>query len=62
MEDLFEQLEILPNEVIQVLDKFTNSNMDYESCQRLVDELELIGYTCEYGLDACPYGLKKLEQ
>ena len=29
-------------------------------CKELIAELEQNGYTAEYGLDAIPFGLKKL--
>lgn len=60
MIDLFEIPEKIPSNVMAILDKYSEMDNTYENCQRLVDELEAIGYTCEYGLDAEPYNLKKL--
>lgn len=58
--DLFEDYENHPPELIAVLENFDLEELDYDSCAELVTELEKIGYTCEYGLDAQPYELKKL--
>jgi hypothetical protein len=58
--DLFENPVSLPQEVQNVLEDFSDIE-DYEGCQELIEALELIGYTCEYGLDAVPYGLRKID-
>ena len=61
--DLFLDWENLPTDVLAVLTKH-QSNEDemytYNQCEALVKDLEAIGYTCDYGLDAIPYGLKKV--
>lgn len=57
--DLFEQYETLPQEVQDVLEAFGEVE-GYEGCRALIDALEPLGYTCEYGLDACPYNLTKI--
>ncbi len=57
--DLFEQVETLPQEVQDVLKKYENGGLTYEECAKLVIELEFVGYTCEYGLDAEPFNLRK---
>ena len=61
MEDLFEKdFMELPIEVQEVLSKYTYEDFNYESCANLVDDLNSIGYTCEFGLSAEPFGLRKL--
>lgn len=60
MNDLFETPELLPLDVQAILVKYSNKDFNYNNCGNLVDELELVGYTCEYGLDAIPYDLIKL--
>lgn len=60
MKDLFEDYEALPNEVKSVIDQFIASDETYENCNTLVVELNELGYTCDYGLDAVPYDLRKL--
>ena len=57
--DLFEVYETLPKEVQDVLEVFGEVE-GYEGCNALIDALEPLGYTCDYGLDACPYGLRKI--
>ena len=32
----------------------------YEDCRKLVDELESVGWTCDYYLDAEPYDLRPI--
>jgi len=58
--DLFEDYENLPEEVQAVLDKHCTGDQTYEDCAALVRDLEAVGYTCDYGLDAEPHSLKKL--
>jgi hypothetical protein len=60
--DLFEQIETLPKEVQAILDKYCDGDNTYDKCAELVAELETVGYTCEYGLDAEPYDLQKIIQ
>lgn len=57
---MFECYEELPIEVQAVLDKFSECENDYENCGNLVDELETIGWTCDFYLDAEPYGLRPI--
>jgi len=59
MKDLFEHYETLPQEVQEVLAKHGECE-SYDNCKALIVDLELIGYTCDYGLDACPYELRKM--
>ncbi len=61
MEDLFSrEFSELPTELQEVLSKYAYDEFDYENCANLVDDLNSIGYTCEFGLDAEPFGLRKL--
>ena len=60
--DLFEHYETLPIEVQAILEKYCDGDNTYEECANLVAELETVGYTCEYGLDAEPYELRKLSK
>lgn len=60
MKDLFDTPEVLPLEVQAILDKYSEMDNTYETCGNLVDELEQVGYTCEFGLDASPYDLRKV--
>ena len=60
MVDLFNTPEILPIEVQIILHKYYEMDDTYENCGNLVDELEQVGYTCDYYLDAEPFDLRKL--
>lgn len=62
MEDLFGQVDTLPVEVQVVIAKFLkNDEYSYESCEQLIQDLNEHGYTCDYGLDASPYDLQKID-
>jgi hypothetical protein len=58
--DLFEQMESLPDEVQSVLGKYSDGE-SYLNLENLLNELKPLGYTFEYGLDAVPYGLTKMD-
>ena len=67
MKDLFETPELIPSEVQEILETFDEDTSNtYLELDRLVNELEDIGYTFDYYLDADPYGLRpnnvKLEE
>lgn len=60
METLEKKWETLPQNVKDILDKYAECENDYESCANLVNELNAIGWTCEYYLDAEPYDIRRL--
>jgi hypothetical protein len=60
IEDLFETPELIPNEVQAVLESFNEDNDSYAELDRLLDELEPLGYIFSYYLDAEPYWLRKI--
>jgi hypothetical protein len=62
MKDLFETPELIPSEVQLILESYNEDEMtnDYLDLQRLTNELEQIGYTLDYGLDAEPFGLRPI--
>ena len=49
----------LPIEVRAILDQCTGDE-DYQDCANIQMELESIGWTCEYYLDAQIYGVRKI--
>lgn len=57
--DLFEQFETLPQRVKDVICIY-NESTNYEELDEMIEELELLGYTCEYSLDYVPFNLKKI--
>lgn len=61
MIDLFSTPDALPSEVLSILGKFAKSENDYTECENLVTELNSVGYTCEFGLDAVPFNLQKID-
>lgn len=59
--DLFETPELLPKEVQDIINNFNEKEQSYDNCSKLVEDLEKVGYTCDYGLDGVPYDLKEME-
>jgi hypothetical protein len=57
--DLFEQYETLPEEVQAILLTFEDET--YSECRRLERELKPYGYTFDWGLDAQPFNLHKID-
>jgi hypothetical protein len=63
MQDLFETPEVLPNEVQDIIMCHAIDFPEtYEACHALQLELESVGYTCDYGLDGVPFGLRKMQK
>lgn len=61
MKDLFETPDLIPIDVQIVLESFDeDASNGYHELQRLVDELEPLGYTFDYYLNAEPYGLRPI--
>ncbi len=59
--DLFNHYDELPQKVKDIIHEFNKVGIwSYDTCKNLVISLEQIGYTCDYGLDAEPFNLKKL--
>ena len=58
--DLFNHLDEVPQEVLDILEEFEENGCTYDNCEILVERLNEVGYTCEYELDAEPYNLTKL--
>jgi hypothetical protein len=58
MKDLFETPELIPQDVQAILETFNEDADPYHELDRLTNELEAIGYTFDYYLDADPYGLR----
>lgn len=61
--DYFEQYHLLPQEVQDLLLEFGMTNeFTYETCRRLITELNNLGWTCDYDLSGEPFDLKKLDK
>ena len=59
IQDLFEVIETLPQDVQDVLMQHAGSE-SYEELNNLLEILKPLGYTFEYYLDAIPYNLSKI--
>ena len=59
--DLFEHTEELPAIVVHTLYKYSFSDESYQTCEKLLAELRPLGYTFDYGLDAIPFDLRKID-
>jgi hypothetical protein len=59
--DYFEDYDALPNEVRLILDKYSNEDGEYSTLEEMKLELEPLGYTFDYDLDAVPYNLRKIK-
>ena len=59
-EDLFANYDKLPIKIQKIIADFSEDDNSYEDCEKFISKLNKVGYTCEYGLDAEPYGLRKL--
>ncbi len=60
--DLFEDYENWPPELTAVFDKYSEEaagGFDYDTLAALLKEVQEIGYTFDYYLDAEPYNLRK---
>lgn len=60
MLDLFDYPEMQSKIVQDVLETYGNP-IGYDECDLLVQQLNQVGYTCDYGLDACPYNLRRIK-
>lgn len=60
MQDLFETPELIPTEIQTVLDTFNEDSDTYAELKRVQLEVEKLGYTFDYTLDAVPYDLRKI--
>ena len=62
MRDLFETPELIPDNVQAVLETFNEDCTNtYHELDRLLSEIEPMGYTIDYYLDAEPYGLRPID-
>lgn len=59
--DLFDDWKKIPKPVKAILDKHSLYDSDYEDLEKAKKEVEAVGYTFDFGLDAVPYDLRKLE-
>ena len=61
--DLFQHVERLPKNIQYTIERYTNSDsFSYDDCRAMLEDMESQGYTFEYGLDAEPYNLKRMQE
>lgn len=59
--DLFDDYENLPKNLLDILNKYQmNEDLNYLTIEKMLKEVNTIGYTFEYYLDCIPYNLQKL--
>jgi len=60
--DLFEDYKDIPKKLQKVLNKYDSylSGGDYRQLEIVLGEVEKVGYTFEYYLDAVPYDLRPI--
>jgi hypothetical protein len=59
-EDLFDDYENLPKNLLDILNKYQdNDDLNYFLMEKMLKEVNSIGYTFEYYLDCIPYNLQK---
>ena len=58
--DLFETPELIPSNVLDIISKYEAlDNFTYVTIEKMLKQLNKIGYTFEYYLDCIPYNLQK---
>jgi len=61
-EDLFENYDELPVNIQDVLSSYQDEDGDYADLEEMQKELKPLGYTFDYGLDAVPFNLRKIDK
>ncbi len=59
MADLFETPDLIPANVLEVLESYEEPT--YETLAAMLKDCEAIGYTFDYYLDCIPFNLKKID-
>ena len=57
-----EEYDLLPDNVKAIMDTFNQELDSYKECNRLLNEVEKIGWTFDYYLDGIPYNFKQIEK
>ena len=61
MKDLFETHEVIPTEIQAVLDTIDQDADPYIELAKIAREIEPLGYTFDFYLDAEPFGLRPVD-
>lgn len=62
MKDLFEYPELIPENIQAIMDSADEDKCSYKECERMLGEMNELGYTFEYGLDGEPHNLSKMDE
>lgn len=52
----------LPQEVKAILDTYNEHKDAYKECERIIEELNKIGYTADYYLDGVLFDVKRIKK
>ena len=55
-----QEYDDLPSNVKKIVDSLDDNRSAYQECERIKEELENIGWTCDHGLDGMVYDVVKL--
>ena len=58
--DLFEDYEKQPKELAEIVQRYGDDDLNYETVKEFLGKVNAIGYTFDYGLDAEPYDLRPI--
>lgn len=58
VKDLFNHIELLPEKVQSILDRYSDGDIFYAECEELLKELKPYGLTFDYSLDGEPTNLR----
>lgn len=51
----------LPKEIQAIVNTFDDSKEGYKECERIIQELNKVGYTADYYLDAVLFDFREIE-
>lgn len=58
--DLFEDYIKQPKELAEIVQRYEEQELNYETVKEFLGKVNAIGYTFDYGLDAEPYDLRPI--
>lgn len=58
--DYLQHIQLVPPQVREVLDRYQDKDETYPNCKQLEQELNQIGWTINWGLEAEPFNLRPM--
>ena len=55
-----EEYDLLPNFIKSIVNTFDENKDHYSECKRIVNELNIIGWTADYDLSGTLFDIKKI--